>query len=181
MPNLGDSQHLHPQLTIHADPPSGESTRTEHDLQRHPYTNKAKDRLMPNSKIPTHTQRWATHHFGTHLPIPHPPSYIYQTIQRHFLGPGELPIIASHTNPTQMEGSSRNHPQSKKPITYRGGRGGALTSTATPTPILPILAPSLIAASLPLEHEARELCRLGPLHCPASSVAGGRTRTKRPT
>jgi len=37
------------------------------------------------------------------------------------------------------------------------------------------------AASLPVEHEAREFCRPGPLHRPASSVAGGLPRPKRPT
>ena len=63
MPNLGGA--LHP--TIHADPPSGGSTRTEPDLQRHPYTNEAKERVMPNSKIPTQTQKWATDHFGAHF------------------------------------------------------------------------------------------------------------------
>jgi len=34
--------------TIHANPPSGGSTRTEPNLQRHPYTNEAKERVMPN-------------------------------------------------------------------------------------------------------------------------------------
>jgi hypothetical protein len=64
MPNLGVTQLLHPHPTIHADPPSGVSKRTEPDLQRHTYTNKAKEPVMPNSKIPTQTQKWATHHFG---------------------------------------------------------------------------------------------------------------------
>jgi hypothetical protein len=72
MPNLRIAQHLHPHPTIHADPPSGGSTWTEPDPQRHPYTNKAKEQVMPNSKIPTQTQKWATHHFGEQpLPIPH--------------------------------------------------------------------------------------------------------------
>jgi len=74
--------------TIHADLPSGGSTRTEPDLQRHPYTNEAKELVMPNSKIPTQTQKWATDHFGAHFlgrcrtSTPH----------SSFLGPGELPI-----------------------------------------------------------------------------------------
>jgi len=63
MANLGVASHP----TIHADPPSGGSTRTEPDLQRHPYTNEAKERVMPNSKIPTQTQKWATDHFGAHF------------------------------------------------------------------------------------------------------------------
>jgi len=51
---IKDSQPIvripsHP--TIHADPPPGWSTRTEPNLQRHPYTNEAKERVMPNSKI----------------------------------------------------------------------------------------------------------------------------------
>jgi len=46
MPNLGVASHP----TIHADPPSGGSTRTEPNLQRHPYTNEAKNELCQIQK-----------------------------------------------------------------------------------------------------------------------------------
>ena len=46
MPNLGVASHP----TIHADPPSGGSTPTEPNLQRHPYTNEAKNELCQIQK-----------------------------------------------------------------------------------------------------------------------------------
>jgi hypothetical protein len=229
MPNLGVTQLLHPYPTMHADPPSGGSTRTEPDIQRHPYTNKAKEPLKPNSKIPTQTQKWATHHFGAQ-PLPIPP---YR--HRHFISTKLYSVISNKGYPTysphtitsqhpcrspnwriNMDAASHptpprtqikikrtsyvkliiptqtqkwatdnfgahflgrckistqffffwareNCPSSRAiPILYTrnvqagpilnlksrsplGGAGGALTSTATPTPILPILASSLIA------------------------------------
>jgi hypothetical protein len=79
MTNLGVAQHLHPHPTIHTHPPSGGSTLTEPDLQRHPYTNKAKERVMPNSKLPPKNQKWANHNFlDQQIPIPPTTTIILQ-------------------------------------------------------------------------------------------------------
>ena len=117
---------VHPHPTIHADPPSGGSTRTEPDLQRHPYTNKAKERVMPNSKIPTQTQKWATHHFGAQsLPIPHTTTAILH--------------LPNYTASSQIKDTQPNQhtiiPPSMPISHLEDQHGRSLTSNVTPTPM----------------------------------------------